>query len=183
MTARACPICAVPLAPTAYEGLAVLRCPQCQGHLLELARYDALRRIPRKTIVELEAEAQTGFSGDTAAAIRCPRCHAAMSKRPLSVPAFALHVDVCVECALVWFDGGELALAQLAHQASPAFREVQEQKRRAEALAADPARQAAFDEAVAKLPEPQNPVRAGLTEAVWDAFLRIAWGLHGPTRL
>lgn len=183
MTARACPTCAVPLEPATAEDLRSLRCPQCQGHLLELARFDALRRSPQKNFAELETEAQAGFAGDTAGAIRCPRCHAAMSKHPLSVPGLALHMDVCGECALVWFDGGELALAQLAHQASPAFREVQELKRRSAALAADPARKAAFDEAVANLPEAPNAVAAGLAAAIREAFLRIAWGLHWPTRL
>ena len=172
MIARSCPICSVPLAPVAYEGFQILRCPQCQGHLLDLSRYEAIRRIPHKTLAELEAEAQEGFAGDNPAPIRCPRCHVTMFKKPIAVPGFSLNTDVCRDCALVWLDGGELALAQLAYQASPAFRDVQEMKRRAEALDADPERKAAYDEAVAKLPEAPDPFTVGLREAIFDALFK-----------
>ena len=170
MIVRDCPICNVPLEPEAYEGLRILRCPQCQGHLLERARLEAIRRIPEKSLAELEAEAQAGFQGDHPQGIRCPRCHRAMDQRPLAVPGFDLHVDVCRDCALAWLDGGELAMAQLAHQGSPKFRDTREQMRRAAALDADPARKAAFDEAGAKLPQSQDPFTAGLREAVLEAI-------------
>ena len=172
MNMRKCPICNVPLEPEAYEGFPVLRCPDCKGHLLDLARYESIKHAPEKSLVELEAEAKDGFAGDNANPIRCPRCHIAMEKRPLPAPGFDLHLDLCRACALVWLDGGELAMAQLAYQASPAFRDSQEMKRRAEALDADPGRKAAFDEAVAKLPEAPNPFREGLNEAFRDALFR-----------
>ena len=172
MIARPCPICSVPLEPVAYEGFQILRCPQCRGHLLDLSRYEAIRRIPHKTLAELEAEAQEGFAGDNPAPIRCPRCHVTMFKKPIAVPGFSLNTDVCRDCALVWLDGGELALAQLAYQATPAFRDVQEMKRRAEALDADPERKAAYDEAVAKLPEAPDPFTVGLREAIFDALFK-----------
>ena len=70
MNARTCPLCAVPLVPEAYEGFPVLRCPNCAGHLLELTRYDSIRRIPGKTLAELEAEAQAGFAGDHRVMVR-----------------------------------------------------------------------------------------------------------------
>lgn len=171
---RTCPICAVPLAPETYEGFPLLRCPQCQGHLLDLSRYDAIQRIPQKSRAELEAEAQAGFQGDNPERIRCPRCRVTMFKKPIPVPGFSLHADLCVDCALVWLDGGELALAQLAYQASPAFQNAQDGKQRAAALAADPSRKAAFDEALSKLPLAQDPRAAGFQEAVWEALLHIA---------
>jgi len=183
MIVRDCPICAVPLEPEAYEGLRILRCPQCQGHLLERARLEAIQRIPEKSLAELEAEAQAGFQGDNAQGLRCPRCHRAMDKRPLAVPGFHLHVDVCRDCALAWLDGGELAMAQLAHQGSPKFRDTREQMRRAAARDADPARKAAFEAAVAKLPETRNPVVAGVGDAFSDAILQILFGVLRPTRL
>ena len=93
-----------------------------------------------------------------------------MQKRPLSVPGFSLAMDFCRGCSLVWLDGGELALAQLAYQATPAFREKEEMQRRAAELDADPERKAAFDEAVAKLPEAPNPFTAGLREAIFEAL-------------
>ena len=173
MIARSCPICSVPLAPVAYEGFQILRCPQCRGHLLDLSRYEAIQSIPDTSLAELEAEAKAGFQGDHPNRIRCPRCRGVMDKRPLRVPGFEnLHLDFCRGCSLVWFDGGELALAQLAYQASPAFRDVQEMKRRAEALDADPERKAAYDEAVAKLPEAPDPFTVGLREAIFDALFK-----------
>ena len=180
---RNCPVCNLPLEPVVYEGLRILRCPQCQGHLLERARLEAIQRIPEKSLAELEAEAQAGFQGDHPQGIRCPRCHRAMDQRPLAVPGFDLHVDVCCDCALAWLDGGELAMAQLAHQGSPKFRDTREQMRRAAALDADPARKAAFDAAVAKLPETPNPVVAGVGDAFCDAILQIVFGVLRPTRL
>ena len=174
MISRNCPICHVPLEPETYEGLQILQCPQCRGHLLESARYESIKSIPEKTLAELETEARDGFQGDHPGPIRCPRCHLAMEKRPLPVPGFDnLHLDLCRPCALVWLDGGELAMAQLAHQATPAFRDHREMKRRAAERDADPERKAAFDAAVANLPESPDPFQAGLREAVRGAFFQI----------
>ena len=173
---RNCPLCAVPLEPETYEGFGILRCPHCAGHLVELTRYESIRRLPEKSLAELEAEAQAGYQGDNPAPIRCPRCHLTMLKQPIPVPGFSLHMDFCRGCALVWLDGGELAMAQLAHQATPAFRDIQDLKQRSAALEADPDRKAAFEEALSKLPESTNPFTTGLQEAVRDALLQIACG-------
>ena len=182
MIARDCPICQVPLAPEAYEGFPVQRCPECRGTLLDLSRYEAIKNIPEKTLAELETEARDGFQGDNPDRVRCPRCHLAMGKQPLPVPGFDnLHLDFCRGCALVWFDGGELALAQLAYQNSPAFRDKQEMKRRATARDADPERKAAFDEAVAKLPDPPGILEGAFREALFDALFTYR-GRYG-TRL
>ena len=174
MIARDCPICQVPLAPETYEGFPIWRCPECHGTLLDLSRYEAIQSVPEKTLAELETEARDGFLGDHPAPIRCPRCHLAMGKQPLRVPGFDnLHLDFCRGCSLVWLDGGELALAQLAYQASPAFREKEEMKRRAAARDADPERKAAFDEAVAKLPLDPHPFFEESPHLVVDALLDI----------
>ena len=172
MIPRTCPVCNVPLKPETYEGLLIQHCPQCQGHLIERARLEALQRIPQKTPAELETEAQAGFTGDTASPLRCPRCRVTMFKRPLSVPGIQLHLDLCLDCQLVWLDGGELAMAQLAYQATPKFRDTQEMQRRAEALDADPERKAAYDETVAKLPLKPDLIQEGLNEAFRDALIR-----------
>ena len=173
MNARNCPLCAIPLEPETCEGFPILRCPGCQGHLLQLSRYESIKCLPDKTLAELEAEAKEGFQGDNSKPVRCPRCHLAMDKRPLPVPGFDLHVDLCRGCSLVWLDGGELALAQLAHQATPGFRDTQELKCRAAALEADPERKTAFEEALARLPQAADPFTEGLHEAVRDAFFQI----------
>ena len=173
MIARLCPICTVALEPEDYEGFRVLRCPDCAGHLVDLTHYEAIRRLPRKTLAELETEARDGFQGDSAHVLRCPRCHAAMQKRPLNVPGFDLHLDLCKGCSLAWFDGGELAMAQLGYQASPGFRDRQAHRERAEALEADPGRKAAFDEALAKMPLERDAFSQGMKESVIDALGHI----------
>ncbi len=180
MIARDCPICAVPLEPETYEGFPIRRCPHCHGTLLDAPRYQAIQSIPGKTLAELEAEAQAGFQGDNPQPIRCPRCHGAMDKRPLPVPGFDhLHFDLCRGCSLVWLDGGELALAQLAYQATPAFREKQEMKRRAAEREADPARKAAFEAALAKLPLEAEPFQDRLSGSEAADLLRLLIG-HLP---
>ena len=171
---RICPACNVALEPEDYEGFRLLRCPQCHGHLVELSRFEAIRSLARKPLSELESEALNDFSGDTPEPIRCPRCRRPMDKRPLPVPNVGnLHLDACRDCLLVWLDGGELALAQLAHQASPAYRNQAELRRRAESLEADPARKAAFDEAVSRLPLDCNPLSMDLEASFADVLRHV----------
>lgn len=170
---RHCPVCDVPLEQEEYEGFPVLRCPECQGHLVGLQRYEAIKRLPCKTLAELETEAREGFQGDTPETIRCPRCRMAMQKRPLHVPGFNLQMDVCRPCALAWFDGGELAMAQLGHQSTPGFRDREEMRRRAEDLHADADRKAAFDEALSKMPLERDAFSQGMKEAIGDALRHI----------
>ena len=174
MIARDCPICAVPLEQETYEGFPIWRCPECHGTLLDFSRYEAIQSIPDTSLAELEAEAQAGFQGDNPNRIRCPRCRGVMDKRPLRVPGFEnLHLDFCCGCDFVWLDGGELALAQLAYQATPAFREKQEMKRRAAERDADPGRKAAFDKAVAKLPLDPHPFFEDSPHLVVDVLLDV----------
>ncbi len=170
---RDCPICQVPLLLETYEGFGVLRCPECQGHLVELARYETIRRLPRTPLAELEAEARDDFHGDYPDLIRCPRCHAVMTKQPLQIPGFDLNLDLCRGCTLAWFDGGELALAQLGYQATPAHRDREELRRRAVALQADPQRQAAFEKAVAQMPLEHDTLSQALKESVLNAVSQI----------
>lgn len=167
-----CPHCAVFLEVETYENFQILRCPQCNGHLIDCSRYESIKRIPKKTLTELENEARKEFKGDTSEPIRCPRCHIKMLKMPLPAPGFDLHFDLCSPCHLIWLDGGELAMAQLAHQASPAFRQSQKRKQRAAELEADPKRRAALDNAISKLPQTVSPFTGGFREAIFDALLR-----------
>ncbi len=46
MFTRHCHVCHVPLEPEDYEGFRVLRCPDWAGHLVDLARYEAIKRLP-----------------------------------------------------------------------------------------------------------------------------------------
>ena len=173
MIARTCPVCNVPLEQEDYEGFPVLRCPDCCGHLVNQSRHEAIKRLPRKTLADLETKARDGFQGDNPETIRCPRRHIAMQKRPLPVPGFDLHMDLCRLCSLAWFDGGELAMAQLGHQSTPAFPDREEMRRRSESLRADPERKAAFDEALSKMPLEQDAFTQGLKESVADALRHV----------
>jgi Zn-finger nucleic acid-binding protein len=173
MITRNCPICNIPLEPEDYEGFRVLRCPECQGHLVELTRYEAIRRLPRKSLEELETEARDEFQGDSAHVLRCPRCRGVMAKQPLHVPGFDLHLDLCKGCSLAWFDGGELAMAQLGHQSTPGFRDAQEHQRRAADLHHNDERRAAFEEALGKMPLEKDVLTQSLKESVADALGHI----------
>jgi len=180
---KTCPLCSIYLKPETYEGFRIFRCSQCNGHLLDLTRFESIKRIPEKPLPELESEAREEFKGDTAGPIRCPRCHLTMHKKPFTVPGFDLHVDVCRSCSLVWLDGGELAMAQLAHQGTPAFRHSQDMKRRASELEADPKRKALFKEAVSKLPDSTSPFTEGFCESILDALLSYPTSSYFGTRL
>ncbi len=180
---KSCPLCQVELTQGTYEGFRVFRCSQCNGLLLDTTRFESIKRIPEKTLPELETEAREEFIGDTAGPIRCPRCHLTMQKKPLTVPGFDLHVDVCRNCTLIWLDGGEMAMAQLAHQSTPAFRNSQDMKRRAAELEADPKRKAIFKDAVSKLPKAPSPFTDGFCESILDALLYHPTSSYFGTRL
>jgi len=106
-----------------------------------------------------------------------------MKKKPLSIPGFSLHFDLCVQCCLIWLDGGELAMAQLAYQATPAFRQSQNMKRQATELEADPKRKASLKKAISKLPQSSPFFMGGFGETVLDALLRHPTSSYFGTRL
>jgi Zn-finger nucleic acid-binding protein len=150
---KKCPHCSCGLTQVDYEGFRVFQCGECRGHLVESQRLDCIKYLARKSTEELKAEAASEFRGSSPERVRCPRCHAPMVKEDMRLPGTALQMDVCRPCGLVWFDGGELALAQLGHQAGPLFDEAQEMKRRMEELEASPERKARFNESLDGLPD------------------------------
>ena len=175
---RNCPICSSPLIRVQYEGVTVLRCDKCRGHLVDLARAESIKRITGKSPKELKDEATADFHGSNPGKIKCPRCHMPMGKQPVTLPGLAMETDFCRACSLVWFDGGELALAQLGYEATPGFADAQEMKRRMAELEANPARKAAFEKNLAELPEPRSPVAEALEESAAQALgsiLRTHW--------
>lgn len=167
-----CPVCSTPLTQVAYEGFIVQRCEQCKGHLLTSSRLDAIKRITRKSQEELKAEAAE-FHGEHTGRIKCPGCYAPMDKQAIRVPVLTLQMDVCRRCSLVWFDGGELAIAQLGYEATPGFADAQEMKRRMAELEASPARKAAFEKNLAKLPEPTGVVEQALEDFAERGIIAI----------
>jgi len=169
---RNCPNCNQPLTPVDYEGSRVLQCEQCHGFLVGKDQLASIKRTAGKTQAELKAEATADFRGSSAGRRPCPRCHAVMSKQIIGPSNQPLEIDVCVPCALIWLDGGELALIQLAHEATPGFAAEQELKRRMAALEASPKRNAAFEQNLAKLRIKPGPIEEGIAEAFKERVRR-----------
>jgi Zn-finger nucleic acid-binding protein len=101
-----------------------------------------------------------------------------MIKQGIKLPVLALQMDVCTNCSLVWFDGGELALAQLGYESRPGLPTAQEMQRRMEEMEASPDRKAKLQKRIARLPElPSNVVAEvfhEITEQTIDAIIRAA---------
>lgn len=129
----------------------------------------SIKRVAGKTQDALKAEAATGFRGSSAGKRPCPRCRAVMSKQIVGPAAQPLEIDVCTPCALIWLDGGERALLQLAHEATPGFAAEQEMKRRMQALEASPEEKAALGAKIDALPRKPGPVAEGIAEALEEA--------------
>jgi Zn-finger nucleic acid-binding protein len=173
-----CPICSSALTPVEYEGFAVLRCDKCHGHLVRSPRLESIKRSKRKSQEELKAEATAEFHGNNPERVKCPDCHMLMIKQGIKLPVLALQMDVCTKCSLVWFDGGELALAQLGYESRPGLPTAQEMQRRMEEMEASPERKAKLQKRIARLPElPSNVVAEvfhDITEQTIDAIIRTA---------
>lgn len=153
-----CPNCVRPLKHTTYEGFHVLRCGQCKGVLLPQEQLLRIGHKHEKNADTLKREAHEEFKGDNRKLIRCPKCQAAMEKRPLSTRYTVLNYDLCRSCGNVWLDGGELALMQLLFEHSIQGEEGVEFQKRMKELELSPERQARFEAALAKLPteEPET---------------------------
>jgi Zn-finger nucleic acid-binding protein len=106
-----------------------------------------------RTVEELKQEVIAESCPDTKKTIHCPRCGREMAKRFLRKPA-ALYIDVCPKCSHVWFDGGELARAQLSYEISERGRDAAEFQRRVAAMT--PEARAEFERNLSKLPEAQE---------------------------
>jgi Zn-finger nucleic acid-binding protein len=115
-----CPSCKLPLCRVEYEGQAVFVCPDCRGAMVEAARFRAIERCqdqPR-TEAELRAAAEAAKAADRIGPLRCPRCLIHMEKVREQVAGATFHVDLCRRCLVLWFDRGELELAQAVFEKS-----------------------------------------------------------------
>lgn len=164
---NSCPVCHQPLKPVRYEGNKVFHCPACKGYLLERVRLEFIKNSTGKPSSQLKAEAASDFKGSTLPEISCPQCAHRMHKQRLEIPVLNIMADVCERCSLVWLDGGELALVQLAHEASPRFVDARELNRRIQAVDADPDRKAAFEQDLARLPADRTEDDAARTSRNW----------------
>ena len=118
-----CPRCGGLLKEIRYEGVAVLTCGSCGGHLVP---NDAVQRILVRTIFPMTKELKESTAKwkeahrvrpkiergrDAPDRLSCPRCSASMTRNFYSAQYF-LEVDRCYNCKVTWFDGGELEILQ-----------------------------------------------------------------------
>jgi Zn-finger nucleic acid-binding protein len=158
-----------------YEGIGVQRCDQCRGHLVKSTRLDSIKRIACKSQAELKDEATSEFHNRKTEKVKCPRCRITMRRQIIKLPGLPLETDICIPCSLIWFDGGELAIAQLEHESTAGFINAQEMKQRIEELEASPVRKAEFEKNLARLPVSPDPVEKVLVDVVTeilDAIMR-----------
>jgi len=130
-----CPVCHIPLCRIERGEVPVHVCPDCRGALVEHDRFRSMRKRgaggPAAEDAPREPEESRGT--DHVEPLRCPRCLTKMEKVAQGPQAAPFHLDVCASCAMIWFDKGELELAQaaLAPQA-PADEDVAARKAVAE---------------------------------------------------
>jgi Zn-finger nucleic acid-binding protein len=106
--ARACPICAAPLAMALLDRvIRVEHCEACRGLLIacqDFAQAVSTRRAreagPGTTPRPLDA-------GELKRHVKCPSCHAPMDVHPYYGPGNIV-IDTCARCNMVWLDSGEL---------------------------------------------------------------------------
>ena len=105
-----CPTCNnQTLTPTKLErGLPALSCKKCNGILLSILSYrEWLEREPQFTrTTEQLAPIKTT---STKLVIKCTKCRKLMTKYKVSAD-LDNQIDLCLDCADVWFDNGEWEL-------------------------------------------------------------------------
>ncbi|HMO04065.1 MAG TPA: zf-TFIIB domain-containing protein [Kiritimatiellia bacterium] len=150
---RKCPVCGEAMENIDYEGFRVRYCHACGGHLIPAARLKAIQQrdsIPR---AKLQEEVRARFTASTTEPVRCPRCRMTMRKQDVRLPVVQVQTDVCAPCGLIWLDAGELALLQLAHEATATFADRRALQQRALELETSPERKAQFLEDLSRLPD------------------------------
>lgn len=125
--AASCPSCGVGLNRVEYEGVDILACERCGGRLVTtaqagklLARREAGFSDEQHRLADLadasgnkarrDAVLARGRGG--ASLIACPKCSASMLRRHYSYD-YAVEVDRCVRCDLIWFGRDELEALQI----------------------------------------------------------------------
>ncbi|MFW6303404.1 MAG: M48 family metalloprotease, partial [Candidatus Sumerlaeota bacterium] len=117
-----CPVCRTPMREKAYEGTQLDICPACHGILVPehkvkriLSRRERCfsREFIEKSLQWLEENQviREETLGVDAPARACPQCERLMVERFFSY-RYPVRVERCLECNLVFFDGGELERIQ-----------------------------------------------------------------------
>lgn len=125
--AEVCPSCGAGLSLADYEGMDVLVCRACGGRLVSsdqaskiLARReasftDAQQRLADTLVAvgdRLRRAAVLAHGRPGVALALCPRCHAPMMRRHYDYD-YAVEVDRCLTCDLIWFERDELEALQI----------------------------------------------------------------------
>ena len=115
-----CPTCDVSLDRVKYESVTVSQCPQCMGYLVNRNRVILIKTKQDHSPETLQAEVAAQSHPDAQSNIRCPKCRGRqMSKERVPVDTDnEFFLDVCRDCNVVWFDGGELARLQIQYESS-----------------------------------------------------------------
>ena len=166
-----CPLCQTPLARGSYEDLPVFRCSDCRGYLVESTRAHTIKRRAERETNQLQAEVLEEEQPDSREPLACPRCRRPMDKEVVRLGA-DFHLDVCDECRFIWFDGGELALWQLAHENTEQGREAAEIQRRHRDMTE--AERESLQAAVNRLPDSKS-LLATLFEGIVSGCRRRRW--------
>ena len=166
-----CPVCRIPLARGSYEDLAVLRCSDCRGHLVDSTRAQTIRRRADRTTAELQSEVLSDEQPDQVDPLVCPRCRRPMDKQLFRCEG-EFHLDLCDECRFIWFDGGELALWQLAHENTEQGREAAALQQRHRTMTDE--ERAALQEQIDQLPDDPSTLQS-LFEGAIEGLLSRRW--------
>ena len=126
-SAMCCPSCRDPLVPVDYEGVSIHACRACAGRLVGADR--AQRIVTRRQVKFTEEQERLADllyrQGDVlrrravlsrraaqSDPVACPRCGRAMMRGHYTYQ-YAVEVDRCVVCELIWFETNELEVLQI----------------------------------------------------------------------
>ncbi len=125
--AMTCPSCGAGLVAAPYEGIDVLLCARCGGRLVstpQVAKLLARREVgftdEQERLADLLSSGGDRLRRAAVLArgrpgvmlIACPRCATRMMRRHYSYE-YAVEVDRCVRCDLLWFEKDELEALQI----------------------------------------------------------------------
>jgi Zn-finger nucleic acid-binding protein len=182
---KTCPACSGELVRTTYEKLPVFYCTGCAGHMVSSARLESIQRRTDTSQQALEEEAkgvQIQDERSERGAISCPKCAVPMLRETRS-GGLEVEIDRCGNCDVVWLDPGEIAMLQLAYEASPKFKNAEAIRQRYDELQADPERLARFEHNVERLPSGSSSLLGafgeGLSHGLQIALDSLFWStLH-----
>jgi len=176
---KKCPICNIPLSSCDYEKQRIMKCEKCAGYLVPEFQLKGIQRIDDIPQEELMEEVKTDFKCSVEKDIRCPKCHLTMNKQKLKFQSIEIEIDECKSCSLLWFDGGELALAQLGYEASLKFANEKKIRDGVKELNSDPERLQKFEENMSNL-KSDNIIELIIEELIEDV---IYGRVSSPSRM